>query len=357
MNVLCSSVRLLFSRWILFGFCVLLSGSFVWARQTPQGVSAEPQPQIPGQEPAKISGQVTDQTGATVTGATVRLTRDGQSLSPEVTTDQDGKFYFFQVPPGPFQLTFSSPGLASREIPGTLKSGETYTSPVVILAVATQVEQVLVTLSTEEIATAEIMEQEKQRVFGVIPNFYASYNPHAAPLNPRHKFDLAWKTMRDPVTFVAIGAVAGAAQAGNRWSGYGQGAEGYAKRFGATYGDVFLGTYLGGAVLPTVLKQDPRYFYKGTGSSRSRLLYALRSVLICKGDNGHWQPNYSQIGGNFAAGALSNLYYPARNRNATSVVVSTAMIRIGEIAAANVFQEFFSARLTPSVRNRNQSQP
>jgi hypothetical protein len=68
-------------------------------------------------------------------------------------------------------------------------------------------------------------------------------------------------------------------------------------------------------LLPSLLKQDPRYFYKGTGSTRSRLLYALTSPVICKGGNGHWQANYSNILGNFAAGGIANLYYPSSDRN------------------------------------------
>lgn len=370
MNVLKSCLRFCFPVWTLLGLCNLLSISSAWAQQPPlprptnnqaeQAHDLRPagsQQQAPSLEPGRISGRVVDQTGANITGATVGLRRDGQSLSPEVSTDEDGKFYFFNVPPGPFELTFSSPGLAPQQITGLLHSAESFAAPPVTMAIATQVEQVQVTLTQEEIATAQIKEQEKQRVLGFIPNFYVTYDSHAAPLKPRHKFDLAWKTMRDPVTFVAVGAVAGADQAGDRWSGYGQGAQGYAKRFGATYGDVFIGTYLGGAILPTVLKQDPRYFYKGTGSKRSRLLHALASSVICKGDNGRWQPNYSSIGGNLAAGAISNLYYPSQNRNSASVVFSTALTRIGEITIANVFQEFFSARLTPSVHSRVRTQP
>jgi hypothetical protein len=203
-----------------------------------------------------------------------------------------------------------------------------------------------------EVATAEIKEQEKQRVLGIIPNFYVSYSPHAAPLTPKLKFELAWKSSTDPFTFVAVGMVAGIAQAGDRWGGYGQGAQGYAKRFGAIYGDVVIGTFVGGAMLPTVLKQDPRYFYKGTGTKKSRLLYALASSVICKGDNGRRQPNYSSILGNIAAGGISNLYLPSNDRNTAGAIFSAAFIRMGEIAVANVFQEFFVPKLTPNLPTR-----
>ena len=304
------------------------------------------------QDTGQIRGQVVDQTGITITGATVKLIRDGELTGQEVTTDEDGKFYFFNVLPGPFHLSFSSPGLETREISAALDPSETYVTPLIELSVAKQVTEVRVELTPEEVATAEIKEQEKQRVFGVIPNFYVSYVPNAAPLKAKHKFELAWKSSIDPFTFVAVGMVAGFAQAGDRWSGYGQGAEGYAKRFGATYANVVTGTFIGGAILPTVLKQDPRYFYKGKGSTKSRLLYALGNSVICKGDNGHWQPNYSSVLGNIAAGGLANLYYPSSDHSTAGVIFGTAAIRIGEMAVANIFQEFVIPRLTPNLPTR-----
>jgi len=90
-------------------------------------------------------------------------------------------------------------------------------------------------------------------------------------------------------------AVAGIEQGTNAFGGYGQGAQGYGKRYGASYADLVTSTLIGDAILPSLLKQDPRYFYKGTGSVRSRILYALATSVICKGDNGHWQANYSAI--------------------------------------------------------------
>ena len=164
-----------------------------------------------------------------------------------------------------------------------------------MLTIATQVTEVHVGLTPDELAEVQIKDQEKQRVLGFIPNFYVSYVPNAAALSSKRKFELAWKSASDPVTFAAVGFVAGLDQAGDRWGAYGQGAQGYAKRFGATYADVFVGTFIGSAALPSLLKQDPRYFYKGTGTKRSRILYALANSVICKGDNGRWQANYSSI--------------------------------------------------------------
>jgi len=226
-----------------------------------------------------------------------------------------------------------------------------------MLVVATQVTEVRVALTREELADVQIREEEKQRVFGIIPNFFVTYDHNAVPLTAKQKFRLAWKSSSDPVTFLGVGVLAGVDQAGDRWSGYGQGAQGYAKRYGASYADVFSGTYIGGAILPSLLRQDPRYFYKGTGGKRSRLLYAIGSSFICKGDNGRWQPNYSNVGGNLAAGAISNLYYPARDRRGASLVFSTALTRLAETTMANIFQEFFVPRWTPNRSTRATSQP
>jgi len=216
------------------------------------------------------------------------------------------------------------------------------------LPVATLTTEVRVTPPTFEIAEEQIKEQEKQKALGFIPNFYVSYVPNAAPLVPRQKFELAWKTMVDPVTFLITGAVAGIQQGQNDFSGYGQGADGYAKRYGAAYADAAIGTMIGGAILPSLLKQDPRYFYKGTGSVRSRLLYAIANAVICKGDNGKWQANYSGLLGGLAAGGISNLYYPATDRD-LALTFQNFAIGIGAAAAANVLQEFVVKKLTPNL--------
>jgi hypothetical protein len=196
-----------------------------------------------------------------------------------------------------------------------------------------------------EIAEAEIKDEEKQRVLGVIPNFYVTYNPSAAPLRPKQKFELAWKLTIDPVNFGVTAAIAGIEQATNDFEGYGQGAQGYGKRLGAAYADSVTGTFIGQAILPSVFKQDPRYFYKGTGTRRARVFYAIANSVICKGDNGHWQPNYSAVLGNLAAGGISNLYYPENDRDVVLTFENT-LISIGATAANNLLQEFVVRKLT-----------
>jgi len=309
------------------------------------------------QQAGSISGKIVDQLGVPIPGAVAKLRREGESSSQETTSDEDGRFVYMNVAPGAFRLTISSPGLASHEFSATVHEGEHLFTPLIVLIVATQVMEIHVGLPPTELADVQVKEQLQQRVLGFVPNFYVSYVPNAAPLTTKHKFELAWKSAIDPITFVGVGAIAGLNQAGDVWSGYGQGAQGYAKRYGATYADVFTGTFIGGAILPSLLKQDPRYFYRGHGSKKSRLLYALANAVICKGDNGHWQPNYSSIGGNLAAGGIANLYLPPADRRGFGSVVSSAVIRLGEMAVANVFQEFLLPKLTPNLPTRAPSQP
>jgi len=299
--------------------------------------------------PGSISGTVMDQSGAVIARARLRLTNEDHSLNQEVLSGDNGEFSFTNVAAGPFQLTITSVGFGTQTVPGNLLPGEIQTVPQIALLISAGITDVQVSLSPTEIAEAQIKDEEKQRVFGVIPNFYVTYDPHPLPLTSKQKYELAWKTTVDPVTFAIIGGIAGVQQAENTFSGYGQGLQGYAKRYAASFADLTTGTFLGSAVLPSLLKQDPRYFYKGSGSKRSRILYAIANSVICKGDNGRWQPNYSNILGNLAAGGISNLYYPAQNRNGAELTLENAAIGTGATAVANLVEEFLMRKLTPNI--------
>ena len=321
--------------------------------QSPTAPSSTAQDQMPDPPLAgTISGSIVDRTGAVVAGAIVRLSREDQSLSQEVASDGDGQYSFAGIVPGPFQLMISSTGFTTKMSAGTLHSGENLLMPPITLTIATAASEVHVSLTPTEMAEAEIKDEEKQRVLGVIPNFYVTYNPAAAPLQPKQKFELAWKATIDPVNFGLTGAIAGIQQATNSFSGYGQGAQGYAKRYGASYADLVTGTFIGGAILPSLLKQDPRYFYKGTGSRRFRFFYAIANSVICKGDNGHWQANYSGLLGSLAAGGISNLYYPESDRDIT-ITFENTLIGVGATAANNVLQEFIIRKLTRNAPTYN----
>jgi len=320
--------------------------------------AGSPAQQQPDQQlPGRISGTVVDQTGAVVPGARVRLTRDAQSPAQEVLTDEDGQFSFFNLAPGPFQLAIASPGFANRTASGILRSGDSYAVPQIALMVSSDTTEMRVLLNPTEVAEDQIKQQEKQRVLGVIPNFYVTYIQNAVPLSPKQKFELAWKSTIDPVNFGITGAIAGIQQAQNDFSGYGQGTAGYARRYGAAYGDLVTGTFIGSAILPALLKQDPRYFYKGTGTTKSRIMYAIANAVICKGDNARWEPNYSSILGSLASGGISNLYYPAENRNGVALTFENALIDIGASAAANILQEFVIKKFTPSASGHEPNKP
>jgi hypothetical protein len=322
-------------------------------QQPDKQANQQSDPQLGG----NISGTVVDPSGAAVTGARVVLTRDDKTPKQEILSGEDGQFSFASVPPGPFQITVTSELFTTQKASGILHSGETLVVPQITLALATEVTQVQVSVPRIEVAEEELKVQEQQRIFGVIPNFYVSYVPNAAPLGSKQKFQLAWRSTIDPVNFAITGAIAGVQQATNTPSGYGQGAQGYGKRYGASYADLVTGTFIGGAILPSLLKQDPRYFYKGTGTVRSRVLYAIANSVICKGDNGHWQPNYSSILGSLAAGGISNLYYPAENRNGAGLTVENTLIGIGETAATNLLQEFVIRKLTPNLSHQQSTTP
>ena len=328
--------------------------------QTESGTLPRPSSDDPS-SPASgsIRGVIVDHDGAVYEGVHITLTQSVPIQTPArtATSDTNGRFQFTDVAPGPFQLTISSEGFASEVIQGLLHPGESFEAPAIVLSFATATSEVQVTASQVEVAQAQLRDEEQQRVFGVIPNFYVVYAPNAPPLNPRQKFHLAWRSSVDPITFLATGFFAGIEQASNEFAGYGQGAQGYAKRFGANYADNFIGTMIGGAILPSLLKQDPRYFYKGTGSTRSRILYAIANSVICKGDNGKWQPNYSGLLGGLAAGGISNLYYPASDRNGVTLTFENLGIGIAGSAAQNLFQEFLVRKLTPKLPNYSHSNP
>ena len=308
------------------------------------------EPRSPEQRaPGTLNGTVVDESGAAVPGATVKYSSAdrGRQNIRDTVSGSDGEFFFPSVVPGSFQLTVSATGFSTQTYSGSVQAGQVETLPEIALNIANAFTEVQVSLSPVEVAEQQIKVEEKQRVLGAIPNFYVSYDPVAEPLDAQQKFKLAFRTMVDPFTFFIAGAVAGIEQGQDHFIEYGQGAQGYAKRYGASYADAATGTFIGSAILPTLLKQDPRYFYKGTGSKTSRALYAMANAVICKGDNKRWQVNYSNILGSLAAGGLSNLYYPRNDRDGLGLTFENAGLGVAGTAIQNLFQEFFIKKLTP----------
>jgi len=294
--------------------------------------------------PGIVIGTILDQSGAVSVGTVIRLTPEDKSAYREVTSGNNGQFSFSNVPAGHFQLSVSSTGFGNEVYSGDLAPGQTIIAPPIVLSVATVVTQVKVTVDPVEVATEEVKEEEHQRVLGFIPNFYVSYSPDAAPLTTKLKYHLAWKSTTDVVTIGGVAFLAGLQQAGDQYSEFGQGAPGYARRFGADYGDAFASTFLSGAVFPSLFKQDPRYFFRGTGSTKRRFLYAISNSVWCKGDNGRWQVNYSNMAGVVSGAAIASTYYPSTNQGMN--ILTNSLIRMGESSLTGVIQEFILHKLT-----------
>ena len=209
--------------------------------------------------------------------------------------------------------------------------------------------EVDVNATREQIADQQIKEQEQQRLFGVFPNFRVSYRADAVPLNSRQKFHLAWKSASDPTRFASAAVVSAVQHARDDFRGFGRGGEGYGKRYAALYATLLTHTMINQAVLPSLLRQDPRYFYRGTGSRGSRIRYALSRAILRKGDNGRWQPDYSRMLGSVTSAALSNLYYPEEDRRSTRLMLTNMALGFAGAAAGNLAQEFLFKRLTKTV--------
>jgi hypothetical protein len=245
-----------------------------------------------------------------------------------VKTSDYGFFEIHDVKPGiPYHLTISAIGFAHWESPTIiLTPGQHETLDVSKLRIDEVQTAITVTPeNSDEIAIEQVKIEEKQRGLGVIPNFFEAYGANPAPLTARLKFSLAFKVARDPGTAVGVAMLAGSAQARNSAPNYVQGLKGYGERFGANYTNQFTDLMIGGAILPSLLHQDPRYFYQGTGSKKSRALHAISSLIVAKGDNGRWQPNYSSFGGDVASAAISNIYYPRSNRGLGLVLQNFAI--------------------------------
>jgi Carboxypeptidase regulatory-like domain len=310
------------------------------------------QPVAPDPQPAHVAGTVTDTNGDLIPGATVVVATPSQNARSTAAND-NGFFQVDNLTPGTgYQVTVSAKGFEdwkSAEI--VLSPGQFGLVTDIKLRILGDATSVTVVASPAELATEQVKVEEQQRVLGFIPNFYVSYDKNAAPLSAKLKFELALKVSVDPVTFAGTTFLALTNQAAH-YPNYVEGMQGYGQRFGAIYANDLTDIMIGGAILPSILHQDPRYFYQGTGTTKSRLMHALSSPVICRGDNGHLEPNYSSLGGYLASGAIANAYFPQSNRGVGLVLHSFA-IDFSANVANGVLQEFVLRRLTPNARNRN----
>jgi len=298
-----------------------------------------------GTKTGTILGTVVDTTDDPIPGASVILQGpDGDHLT--AITKDDGGFAFDQAPAGvAYQITVTAEGFADWSSFITVEPGQNKTLPEIKLRILAVQRAVTVSYSSKEVATQQLKAEEQQRVLRFIPNMYVVYEPHPEPLTAKMKFHLAYKSLSNPFFFGRTAAWAGVQQARDDPSEWHQGAEGYGKRLGAGFADAVTGSLISNAILPSLLHQDPRYFYQGSGSNKSRALHAMVAPFVCKGDNGAWQPNYSQMGGSLIGYSISTAYYPGSARS-TGHVFQTFGIDMGLHVVGSLAQEFILGKFT-----------
>jgi len=312
-----------------------------------QQMISSPEPQT-----AVVTGTVTDADGAIIPGATVTLEGPNSSEHRVVAANESGFFELKEIHPAiSYHVAVNAKGFSDWTSPALVLTPGQQLDLLGIKLTVSIVETSVTAVFSEQVAMEQVKAEEKQRVFGVIPNFYVVYDHNFVPLTTKLKFQLALRASTDVVSIAGVAFLAGADQAADR-PDYVQGAKGYGQRFGAVYTDAFSNIMIGGAILPSLLHQDPRYFYQGEGTKKSRAIHAIASPFICKGDDGKYQINFSSIGGDLSSGAISNLYYPQSNRGA-SLVFSNALISTGGRVINALAQEFILPRFTTRGKKEN----
>jgi len=198
-------------------------------------------------------------------------------------------------------------------------------------------------------ASAQAQEKQtdgSQRAFGVIPQFTVTSQLTAPPLTTGQKFKLFERSSFDPFNFAAAGLQAGLSQATDEFPQYGQGAEGYAKRYGASFADQASSNFFSNFFYPVLLKEDPRYFRLGRGTVKKRVVYSLEQEFVARKDNGGKTFAFENVLGAFTSGTLSNAYYPSDDRG-FALTVSRSIISVLYGSAGGLFSEF-----SPDVQRR-----
>jgi len=332
---------------LFLGLAMALGASRLPAQAATQAVPPASAQLPDAPDVGTVSGDVTDIDGALIPNAKVSLVNAKTAEThTESVTNQSGAYRFERVPAGTYRVHISAKGFA----PWKVKDFEVAPKQDVALdRVELGVEEITTAVSAitvEDLAEQQITNEEHQRILGVLPNFFVSYEKHPMPLTRKQKFKLAAVVSVDPVTFFTTSITAGIEQANNNFSGYGPGIGGYGQRYAATYGDKLSATFLGAAFFPSLFHQDPRYFYLGHGNVIHRALYAISTTVICKGDSGHWQPNFSNVLGNIGSAEISTLYYPATSQQSAQVRLTNTFIGISEGAIGTLFQEFVLRHVT-----------
>lgn len=358
--------------WPVVFLCIFCSSTSLTtvAQQSfsPTADSALPDLPRPAQIPSSADNDSQQTSAATITGTVLDTNHDvfqgarvavaGQSTSTirSLESGSNGQFAFTGLPPDIYQLTVTAPGMTtftSSQI--SVHGGETRLVSV-MLSVFGGATSVTVSGNKEEVAEQQVQIAVRQRIGGIIPNFYSSYDWNAPPMGAKQKLKLSFRSIVDPVSLFTSAGVAGVQQYRNTFPAYGGGIEGYGKRYGANLANHVTGILLSRGVYPSLFHQDPRYFYKGKGSIHSRMLYAISAAVIARGDNGRWKPNYSHVLGTFTAAGISNLYYPASDRGA-SLVLLNGLVGTGASAVSNLLREFVFKKVTSHVPKEEDGEP
>jgi hypothetical protein len=321
-----------------------------------QNTAGKP-PQSPATGTVKIYGTVLDISGAAIPGATVTLVHLPELTEEILTSDASGNFSYSGLPAGNFRVSVTAKGfetVITNEL--RLKAGEQHEVQLARMPVGVADTEINVVVTEQELAREQIKQQEKQRVFGILPNFYTSFLWKAASLRAKQKYDLALHSALDPLVFASAALTAGIELASNRYPSYGDDAAAYGKYYGAVLADHFVARMLRNAVLPSLFHQDPRYFFKGHGTVGARLSYAIEQGFLCRGDNGKTQFNYSFILGDFMAAGLSNVYRPAADRR-ISLTIENAFIIMAGHTVNEVAREFLFSRATTHLPKVHRGQP
>lgn len=292
-----------------------------------------------------INGIVADRDGGYIPGAAVSIVGEKSDYKSSSTADANGHFTFSGLDAAnTYRLTVTAPGFSewdSQEI--ALLPGQHLDLDDIEMKISA-VETSVTAVFAEHVAAQQVRAEETQRVLGVVPSFYVVYARNPVPMPASLKFHLAIKAETDVVTFIGAATLAGIHQA-SATPAYQQGLKGYGQRYGAAYAGGVSDILIGGAILPSLLHQDPRYFYSGEGTKKQRIAHALRAIFLTHGDNGKVEFNYSGIGGDMASAALANAYYPSADRGPHLFLANWGVLMAGRAANA-VAQEFLASFIT-----------
>jgi len=197
--------------------------------------------------------------------------------------------------------------------------------------------------------------EQSRRILGIAPSFGVTNRQDAAPLTHGEKFHLFIKSAFDPFSFASAGFQAGLGQLQNEFPGYGQGAAGYGKRYGASFADQVSSNFFSNYLYAVLLKEDPRYFRLGEGAIKRRIFWSLKQEFVCRTDSKKHSFNWSNVLGAFSAGGLSNAYYPSTDRG-LGLTMSRSAISLGYGSIGGLVDEFWPdiQRKLLSKRNKNQ---